>query len=112
MDPDDLRRQVAGRVTRAGGGLRAAPDLQEVRPLHGRRGDLVDHKGHPRVGADVAVLGGAGHVHPGDVDRAQIRVVSEPDRLDLRDAVTADGSQVPVGLAGQEALLGVGKCHG
>lgn len=111
VDPDDLRRQVACRVLRADGGLCPAPDLQEVRPLHSRRGHLVNHERHVRVGADIAVLGAGAHLVPGQVDRAQVRVVREPQRLDLGDAARADGGQVPASLPGQELPFSVGEGH-
>src|ERR671922_255053 len=49
VNPDDLRRQVPGRIMRPDGVLRLPPDLEEVRPLHGRLGHFVHHEGDVRV---------------------------------------------------------------
>src|ERR1700722_20370598 len=86
-DADDLGRQVAVGRGAGGDGFGGAPDLEEVRPLHARLGHLVDHEGNPGVGLDVAVLGAAGHVEARDVDRAQVRVVGESERLHLGRSV-------------------------
>src|SRR6202035_129928 len=60
---------------------------------------------------DVLVLGAPRHVHPGDVDGAELLVVAEADGLDLGGAVEGDGGQLPVPLGGEETLLCLGECH-
>ena len=69
---------------RVGDGFGDAADLQEVRPFHTLLGHFVDDEGDAGVGGDVAVLGAATHVEPGDVDRPQGAVVGEAERFHLR----------------------------
>jgi len=72
-------RGSAGIRCRLGG----APDLQEAHASRAGRGDVIDHKRGPAAAAEVAELLARGHVETSHVDRAQLGVVAEADRLDL-----------------------------
>src|SRR5712691_3957641 len=71
--------RAAGRVY----GFRVPADFQEPHtPRLGRR-DVVDDKRGSAIAADVPEFLAGGHPEAADVDRSQVRVITESDRLDL-----------------------------
>jgi hypothetical protein len=111
MDADDVRAQAHRRCWLDQDSFGLATDLEEAHSHRSGRDGVVDHEGHVRVDADVSVLRRGVHVEPGDVDGAELSVVGETDRLVLRCAVEADGSQSPAGLAGQITLRCLVECR-
>src|SRR5438270_12185234 len=112
MDANDLRGQAMRGRLPVRQRLGDTADLQKAHALGPWEADLVDHEGHLRVTPDVPILRALAHVEPADVDRAELEVVREADRLHLGAAPWGHGRESPLLLAGEELLFGISECHG
>ncbi len=90
----------------------AAADLNPARSPGLRAHQIVNHNGDAWVGLEVAPLLGAAQPMTSDLDRLPICCESEPDRDDMRRAVTAHCRQTAEPLAPEILHFLVGeRCH-
>jgi hypothetical protein len=106
---DRAAARLVVRVARLGDRLGVAPDLEEADAPRVGRVDVVDDETGPTVGGDVPELAATGHVVATDVDRPQLLVDPEADRIVLQGAVGLAGGQTPDLLALQVCELLVGE---